>query len=59
MHQNNYPGLGVVVNGVENEYEKIDVELLERFKDNKLGVQYVSLKLSAKEGIINAIRMKF
>ena len=59
MHQNNYSGLGVVVYGVENECEKIDVELLERFKDNKLGVRCVSFKLSTKEGIINAIRMNY
>ena len=37
VYQNNYSGIGVVVYGVENESGKIDGDLLDSFKDNKLG----------------------
>ena len=33
--------------------------MLESFKDNELGLRHVSIKLSTREGIINAIRMNF
>ena len=59
MCQNNYPGLGAVVYVVENEYEKIDADLLELFKHNNLELRCVSFKLSTKEGIINEISMNF
>ena len=45
-----------MVYGVENESGKIDGDLLESFKDNKLGLRCVSFKFSTREGIINAIR---
>ncbi len=59
VDEKNYSGIGVVVYGVENEIGKIDENLLESFKDNKLGVRYVWCKLSTRKVIINAIRMNF
>lgn len=40
-----------------NESETIDIDLLELFKDNELGVTCVCFKLCTKEGISNAIIM--
>ena len=48
-------GLGTVMYRVENKNEKIDTDLLERFKCNALGFHHVSFWLSAEEGINNAI----
>ena len=59
VHQNNYSGIGVVVYGVENESGKIGGDSLESFKDNNLGLRCVSFKLSAREAIMNAIRIEF
>ena len=38
---------------------KTHADLLERFKDNNLGLRCASFKISTKEGIINPIRMNF
>ena len=59
MHQNDHLGLGLVVHRVENESELTDKYLLERFKDNNLGLRYVSFKISTKEGITNELGMNF
>ena len=59
MHQNKHSGLGAVVYGVKNESEKIDVDSLERFKNNNLGFRHVSFKFCTKEWIINAIRINY
>ena len=57
--QNNNSGTGTVVCGVENESGKIDRDSLEWFKDKNLGLRHASFKLSAREGITNAMRMNF
>ena len=48
MCQNNYSGSGLAVCGVEDESEVTDKELLERFKNNNLGLRHVSFKFSIK-----------
>ena len=46
-----------MVHKVENE--KIDIDLLERFKENVIGLWNASFLLSTAEGVIDAIRMNY
>ena len=47
------------MHGIENKSENIDADLIEKLKDNNLGLRHVSFKLSTKEGIINAMIINF
>ena len=44
---------------MNDESEKIVIDLLESVKDNNLGLRCVSFKFSTREGIVNAIRINF
>ena len=58
-HQQNYPGVGLVVYGVEQGSENIDKKLMESFKNNDLDLRHVPFKISSKEGVFNAIKMNY
>ena len=47
------------MNGVENEKEKNDDDLLQRFKESTLGLRHVQFRTSAAEGIIYSIRINY
>ena len=48
-----------MVCGVENERENTYTDLLEKFKDNALGLRHFSFRLSGEEGIINSMRKNY